>query len=167
MLIDVNVQYEPVLGDGLASCRPSETLLMLPDLFPVPSWACCCCGSSCFSSMFPIRAFLMMSSRPRLLAGSLNEWFLGFTLPVKDKTNIHAHIGNTENQFKKCLNYNINKHMKIHQMMQVLIFYGEINHADDVVKLTWCCYCWEIEDLCAWLSITCWDKEQMGVRIRC
>ncbi len=57
--------------------------------------------------------------------------------------------------------------MKIHQMMQVLIFYGEINHADDVVKLTWCCYCWEIEDLCAWLSITCWDKEQMGVRIRC
>lgn len=85
MFTDVNLQYEPVLGDGLASCRLSEMLLMLPEVLPVPSWACCCCWSSCFSSMFPIRAFLMMSSRPRLLAGSLNEWFLGFTLPVKHK----------------------------------------------------------------------------------
>ncbi len=66
------------------------------------------------------------------------------------KTNIYAHIGNTENQVK-CLTYNKHK-----QKMQVLIFYGEINPTDDVVKLTWCCYCWEIEDLCAWLSITCW-----------
>lgn len=150
MFVDVNLKYEPVLGDGLASCRLSE---ILPEVFPVPSWACCCCWSSCFSSMFPIRAFLMMSSRPRLLAGSLNEWFLGFTLSVKQT---YLHILETLKTNLKCLNYNKLKYIK---WCKCWFFYGEINRTDAVVKLTWWCYCWEIEDLSAWLSITCWDKE--------
>lgn len=34
--LQYSLQYEPVLGDGLASCRLSEILLMLPEVFPVP-----------------------------------------------------------------------------------------------------------------------------------
>lgn len=74
----------PVFGEGLASCRPSLTAAMLVGLLPLPPW-----GppdwddSSGLSSMFPIKALRMMSSRPRLLAGSLKEWFLGFTVPKK------------------------------------------------------------------------------------
>lgn len=72
--------YLPILGDGVASWRvslPAPGVLMAP----IPPWC-----SSCLSSKLPIKALRMMSSNPRLLAGSLKEWFLGFMLPINQNT---------------------------------------------------------------------------------
>ena len=92
----------PVLGEGLASCRPSLTVAMLVGLLVLPVWgAPAWADSSGLSSMFPIRALRMMSSRPRLLAGSLKEWFLGFTVP-EETTNEHTHtVRQTDRQIRR------------------------------------------------------------------
>lgn len=67
----------PILGDEFASCRPSAP--MPAELWmETPPWC-----SSCLSSKFPIKALRIMSSRPRLLAGSPKEGFLGLMLPTK------------------------------------------------------------------------------------
>ena len=63
-----------MLGERLASWRPS----LLAGWEPGPPWW----SWSGRSSRLPIRALRMMSSRPRLLAGSLNEWFLALRLPA-------------------------------------------------------------------------------------
>lgn len=75
----------PELGDGLASSLRVSLLagtaaLELPDATAMDCdittpW------SSLLSSKFPINAFLIMSSRPRLLAGSAKEWPLELTAP--------------------------------------------------------------------------------------
>lgn len=69
-----------ILGEGLASWRASLLGVLVVGWGP-PPWC-----SSCLSSRLPIRALRMMSSRPRLLAGSLKEWFLGLTLPADQNT---------------------------------------------------------------------------------
>ena len=75
----------PEWGDRSSSSLRVSLLVMMEVLAPpgtTPTgWDMTMPWSSTLSSKLPMRAFLIMSSRPRLLAGSAKEWPLALTEP--------------------------------------------------------------------------------------
>lgn len=86
----------PEWGDGSPSSLRVSPLVTTEVLAPpgtTPTgWDMTTPCSSTLSSKLPMRAFLIMSSRPRLLAGSAKEWPRELTEPERDNHNISAYF---------------------------------------------------------------------------
>lgn len=79
----------PMLGDEFISWQlslPVPLVLLVAHWAPTPPWC-----SSCLSSKLPIKALRMISSRPKLLAGSLKDWLRGLMTPIflRKKKKLH------------------------------------------------------------------------------